>query len=231
MTWPSGDIALILGSASQIPANLPTRSPELIDQAVGNKIGDLARLANAIDANLEALPEGFLPLRELYAQLEKAKVPFALIVDGCLRMDEFERMRSELGIASDRGQNVLFYVGPAGGAENSLSRLGTLQEHVADTQPYLHSTNLVLLAANPGTYANSRPSPDNTWSEVGPLAARLTNLYRASRFDRDRPSLADLVGRVTDFNGVGEISPTGSISWSDPKEFRQLAGKVSYPGS
>jgi hypothetical protein len=83
MTWPSGDIALILGSASQIPANLPTRSPELIDQAVGNQIGDLARLANAIDANLEALPEGFLPLRELYAQLEKAKVPFALIVDGC----------------------------------------------------------------------------------------------------------------------------------------------------
>jgi hypothetical protein len=231
MTWPSGDIALILGSASQIPVNLPIRSPELIDQAVGSKVGDLARLANAIDANLETLPEGFLPLRELYVQLEKAQVPFALVVDGCLRMDEFERMRSELGIASDTGQNVFFYVGPEGGAGNSLSRLGTLQEHVADTQPYLHSKNLVLLAAKPGTYASSRPNPDNTWVEVGPLAARLTNLYRASRFDGDRPSLADLVGRVTDFNGVGEISPTGSISWSDSTEFRELAGQISYPGS
>jgi hypothetical protein len=119
----------------------------LIDQAVGNKIGDLARLANAIDPNIEILPEGFLPLRELYAQLEQTHIPFALIVDGCLRMDEFERMRSELGIASDRGQNVFFYVGPEGGAGDSFSRLGTLQEHVADTQPYLHSTNLVLLAA------------------------------------------------------------------------------------
>jgi hypothetical protein len=231
MTWPSGDIALILGSASQIPTNLPTRSPGLIDQAVGSKIGDLARLANAIDANLETLPEGFLPLRELYSQLEEAHIPFALIVDGCLRMDEFERMRSELGITSDKGQNIFFYAGPGGGAGDSLSRLGTLQEHVADTQPYLHSKNLVLLAAKPGTYASSRPSPDNTWSEVGPLAARLTNLYRASRFDEDRPSLADLVGRVTDFNGVGEISPTGSISWSDSTQFKQLAGTVSYPGS
>jgi hypothetical protein len=231
MAWPSGDIALILGSASQIPTNLPTRSPELIGQAVGNKIGDLARLANAIDANLETLPEGFLPLRELYAQLEQTHIPFALIVDGCLRMDEFERMRSELGIASDKGQNVFFYIGPEGGAEDSLSRLGTLQEHVADTQPYLHSTNLVLLAAKPGTYASSRQNPDNTWSEVGPLAARLTNLYRASRFDADRPSLADLVGRVTDFNGVGEISPTGSISWSDSTQFKQLAGSVGYPGN
>jgi hypothetical protein len=50
-------------------------------------------------------------------------------------------------------------------------------------------------------------------------------------FDGDRPSLADLVGRVTDFNGVGEISQTGSISWSDSTQFKQLAGTVGYPGS
>jgi hypothetical protein len=106
-----------------------------------------------------------------------------------------------------------------------------MQEHVADSQPYLHSTNLVLLAAKPGTYAMSRPNPDNTWSEVGPLAARLTNLYRASRFDADRPTLADLIERVTDFNGVGEISATGSISWSHSAQFKQLAQAVAYSGS
>ena len=106
-----------------------------------------------------------------------------------------------------QGSECLLFVGPNGDAGSALSRLGDLQEHVADSQPYLHSTNLVLLAAKPGTYAMSRPNPDNTWSEVGPLAARLTNLYRASRFDADRPTLADLIGRVTDFNSVGEISP------------------------
>jgi len=231
MTWPSGDIALILGSASEIPRNLPARSPELLDQAVGSNIGDLARLANTLDANFETLPDGFLPLREFYSELAKANIPFALIVDGCLRMDEFERMRSELGIVSDKGLNVFFFAGPNGDAGSSLSRLGDLQEHVADSQPYLHSTNLVLLAAKPGTYAISRPNPDNTWSEVGPLAARLTNLYRASRFDADRPTLADLVGRVTDFNGVGEISASGSISWSDSTQFKQLAQTVAYPGN
>ena len=231
MTWPSGDIAVILGSAAEIPRNLPARSPELLDRSVGTNIGDLARLANAIDANLETLPEGFLPLRTLYTGLTQAHVPFALIVDGCLRMDEFERMRSELGIASDKGLNVFVFVGPNGDAGSALSRLGDLQEHVADSQPYLHSTNLVLLAAKPGTYAMGRPNPDNTWSEVGPLAARLTNLYRASRFDADRPTLGDIIGRVIDFNGVGEISPTGSISWSDSAQFKQLAQTVSYPGS
>ena len=66
-------------SASQIPSNLPIRSPELIDHAVGSNVGDLARPANAIDANLETLPEGFLPLRELYADLEQAHVP---LLDG-----------------------------------------------------------------------------------------------------------------------------------------------------
>jgi hypothetical protein len=231
MTWPSGDIALILGSASEIPKNLPIRSPELLDRSVGTNIGDLARLANAIDANLQTLPQGFLPLRELYAGLTQAHVPFALIVDGCLRMDEFERMRSELGIVSDKGLNVFFFAGPNGDAGTALSGLGDLQEHVADSQHYLHSTNLVLLAAKPGTYAMSRPNPDNTWSEVGPLAARLTNLYRASRFDADRPTLGDLIGKVTDFNGVGEISATGSISWSDSAHFKELAQTVIYPGS
>ena len=231
VTWPSGDIALILGSASELPRNLPTRSPELLDHSVGSNIGDLARLANALDANLEELPQGFLPLRELYAGLTQAHIPFALIVDGCLRMDEFERMRSELGIVSDKGLNVFVFAGPNGDPGAALSRLGDMQEHVADSQPYLHSTNVVLLAAKPGTYAMSRPNPDNTWSEVGPLAARLTHLYRASRFDADRPSLADLIGRVTDLNGVGEISATGSISWSDSAQFKQLARTVGYPGS
>lgn len=231
MTWPSGDIALILGSASSIPSNLHSRSPALLDQAVGTQIGDLARLANALDANLETLPEGFLPLRGLYAQLAQTHIPFALLVDGCLRMDEFERMRTELGIVSDRGQNVFVYVGPEGGETDSLSRFGTLLEHVADTQPYLHSNNLVLLAAKPGTYANARPNPDNAWDEAGPLAARLTDLYRASRFDDDRPTLADLIRRVTDFTGVGEISPKGSISWSNPAEFNRVAGALAYPGN
>jgi hypothetical protein len=96
-------------------------------------------------------------------------------------MDEFERMRSELGIASDRGQNVFSYIGSEGGAGDSLSRLGALQEHVADTQPYPHSKNLVLLAAKAGTYAGSRPNPDNMWSEVGPLIASvdefLSNIF------------------------------------------------------
>jgi hypothetical protein len=59
------------------------------------------------------------------------------------------------------------------------------------------------LAAKPGNYANSRPNPDNTWSEIGPLSARLTHLYRASHFDADRPTLAELVGKSNRFQSCG----------------------------
>lgn len=233
MTWPSGDIALILGSASRIPRNLhPKRSPEVIDQAFGAKIGNLARLANTIDANLETLPEGFLPLHELYRQLVQTHIPFVLILDGCLRMSEFERMRSELGIIQLGGgdHTTFVYLDANGRDAQSYVRFSTLLDRAADTQPYLHSQNVVLFAAKPGTYAIGQPNPDNTWSEIGPLAERLTNLYRGSRFHSDRPSLAELVGRVMDYDGVGEMSPTGSVSWSDWTEFNRLAGTVKYPG-
>jgi hypothetical protein len=37
------------------------------------------------------------------------------------------------------------------------------------------------------------------------------------------------IRRVTDFTGVGEISPKGSISWSDPAEFDRVAESLRFP--
>ena len=229
LTWPSGDIALILGDARDVPHFAPIARKEVIDDAFGKKIGDLSRLADAISANVELLPEGFLPLRALYSDLEKMGVPFALVVDGCLRMDEFERSREALGIVSDRSGNSFFYVGTDSGATHALSQLGVLIRHAADAQPFLHSTNPVILAAKPGTYAFAIPNPDLSWGTVGPMAARLANLFRASRFDADRPTLAGLIERVVDFRGTGEIAPKGSISWSDFSQFHTAAESIPYP--
>jgi hypothetical protein len=94
--------------------------------------------------------------------------------------------------------------------------------HFADSLPYLHRRNLVILAAKPGTFAQPWPDPDLDWSQVGPLSARTTNCLRASAWDQDPPTLGEVLSNVTDYKGTGEISPKGSISWSDFDSVKKL---------
>ena len=229
ITWPSGEITLVLGDAKEIQHFSQRPEKEALDQSFGRNIGDLARLGDALSANLEELPPGFLPLRTLYSELEKADLPFALIVDGCLPMDEFERSREALGIMADRSRQSFFFARPDLDINESFSQLGSLMRHVMDAQPFLHSSNPVILAAKPGTLAFSSPNPDLVWDSVGPMAARLAHLFRASHFEADRPGLSSLVERVVDFRGTGEISPKGSISWSDFSQFRAVTQSIPYP--
>jgi hypothetical protein len=84
---------------------------------------------------------------------------------------------------------------------------------ILDVMPL--SANPVILAAKPGTFAQPWPDPDLDWSQVGPLSARITNYVRASVWDEQPPTLGEVLSNVTDYKGTGEISPKGSISWSD----------------
>jgi hypothetical protein len=65
------------------------------------------------------------------------------------------------------------------------------------------------------TFAQPSPDPDLDWSEVGPLSARTTNYVRASVSDQDAPTLGEVLSNIADYKETGEISPKGSISWSD----------------
>jgi hypothetical protein len=215
LSWPNGDIALVLGEAGEIPEPKRQYTNDAISERVGANVGSLFRLADALNANLETLPAGFMPLRDLYAELETAKIPFALIVDGCLRNDEFEQFRDGLGLTSDSSTRTFFYTGPDGKLLTSLDAFDGRLRHFADSLPYLHNQNPVILAAKPGTFAQPWPDPDLDWSEVGPLSARITNYVRASVWDQDPPTLGEVLSNVTDYKGTGEISPKGSISWSD----------------
>jgi len=215
LSWPNGDIALVLGEAGEIPEPKRQYTNDAISERVGENVGPLFKLADTLNANLETLPPGYMPLRDLYAELENAKVPFALIVDGCLRNDEFEQFRNGLGLTSDSSTLTFFYTGPDGKLLTSLDAFDRKLRHFADSLPYLHTANPVILAAKPGTFAQPWPDPDLDWSEVGPLSARITNYVRASVWDQDPPTLGEVLSNVTDYKGTGEISPKGSISWSD----------------
>jgi hypothetical protein len=215
LSWPNGDIALVLGEAGEIPEPKRQYTNDVISERVGDNVGSLFKLADALSAKLETLPPGYLPLRDLYADLENAKIPFALIIDGCLRNDEFEQFRNGLGLTSDSSTRTFFYTGPDGKLLTSLDAFDGRLRHFADSLPYLRTQNPVILAAKPGTFAQPWPDPDLDWSEVGPLSARITNYVRASVWDQDPPTLGEVLSNVTDYKGTGEISPKGSVSWSD----------------
>jgi hypothetical protein len=222
LSWPNGDIALVLGEAEQIPEPKREYTNEAISERVGAKVGALFQLADALYANLEKLPPGYMPLRDLYSELDKIGIPFVLLVDGCLRNDEFEQFRNSIGLTTDSETRSFFYTGPDGKLLSSLDGFDQRLRHFADSLPYLRSRNLVILAAKPGTFAQPWPDPDLDWSQVGPLSARITNYVRASAWDQDPPTLGDVLSNVTDYKGTGEISPKGSISWSDFDSVKKL---------
>lgn len=215
LSWPNGDIALVLGEAEQIPQPTREYTNEAISERVGEKVGSLFQFADDLNANVEKLPPGYMPLRDLYSELDKIGIPFALLVDGCLRNDEFEQFRNSIGLTSDNETRTFFYTGPDGKLLTSLDSFDQKLRHFADGLPYLHGRNPVIFAAKPGTFAQPWPDPDLDWSQAGPLAARITNYVRASVWDEDPPTLGEVLSNVTDYKGTGEISPKGSISWSD----------------
>lgn len=142
-------------------------------------------------------------------------IRFALIIDGCLRNDEFEQFRTGLGLSSDSETRTFFYTGPDGRLLSSLAAFDRRLRHFADDLPYLYTGNPVTLAAKPGMFAQPWSDPDLDWGEIGPLSARITNYVRASVWDQEPPTLGEVLSNVTDYKGSGEISPKGSISWSD----------------
>jgi hypothetical protein len=212
----------VLGEAEQIPEPKREYTNAAISERVGEKVGALFQFDDALNANLEKLPPGYMPLRVLYSELDKIGIPFAVLVDGCLRNDEFEQFRNSIGLTSDSETRTFFYTGPDGKLLSSLDAFDQKLRHFADSLPYLHSGNPVILAAKPGTFAQPWPDPDLDWSQVGPLSARITNYVRSSVWDQDPPTLGDVLSNVTDYKGTGEISPKGSISWSDFDSLKRI---------
>jgi hypothetical protein len=224
---PGADVTLLMGDAAERPKT-PRRDAPTLGANVGGQIAALSDFAHQLEAAVTQPTEGLLHLARVYETLERTRVPFALLVDGCLESDRVSRFREDMGLVlGPGGTNRLVYVGSAETATSELPAFADVLRHFADEQPYLHGTNPVVLAAKPGTLAESRPDPRWAWGEsVGPLAARLGRYVRTSRLDPDPPSLGEVVWQSAEYRGLGEISPRGSISWSDFSRWRGLTGDI-----
>jgi len=223
MTWPSGDIALILGSASQYLRS-STRSP-------GNRSSrrqqdrDLARLANAIDANLETLPKGSAPPRTVLAT-EEGAIPFALIVVAVFAWMSSNECALNLHYLR-QGPKHLLYAGPGGGVGDSLSRLGTLQEHVADTQPYSTLKKSSPACGQARDLRQQSTESDNIgvksapWPRAHHFIGHPGSMKTGQAWPTWSEGLPTSMGRRNLADGFDQ--------WSDSTQFKQLAGTVIIP--
>lgn len=186
----------------------------------GSGEGVLAGMIQAVEA--ESSPEGtagLVPISTVYKRLENLQIPFALVIDGCYDRDDMEKLKTQLSM--DSAGN---YYGPnVSSSEEQLS-----YQHVMDSfgqLPYLRSTNVVILAAKPGSKAIVVKNPLSDWSfspEVGPLAAKLASRLDSKVTWDSGETWAHILSGLASWRGTGEIDFKGSVSWSDFSIFEKL---------
>lgn len=170
--------------------------------------------AKAYDTNFSE--EGFLHLIDLYHALENNSFPFVLLVDGCLPSTQFESFRQSLGFDLMDGSSQMIYLGPEEIITNELTDFADGLRNYANRHTYLKESNPVILAAKPGTVAKGYNDPKFFFGPYhAPIAEKIRRLSMLSVGEAYPPSLVQFLKSLASFRGVGEISATGSISWSD----------------
>lgn len=165
-----------------------------------------------------------LALADLYGALG-SEVRFAMIVDACQDDAAFESLVRSRGFVLLPETGQLDYLG-----DDVMHDLSAVSDDIraAGAAEYLRAENPIILSAKPGVRARARKHPLWAWAPpVGPLADRLWNARIQRELTQSRSSLCEVLQTVVDLKqGVGEISMTGSVSWSD---FSACASSVIVP--
>lgn len=204
------------GSLSLLMADAPEKG-RVRPTAPAGRIGNLRELMQVVDqSEAELAPrQGSLDVALMHRRLGTAKIPFVLLVDGCLEDSSYAAARERLGIVVDARGGEPVYIGPGDAGSALRQALAALRDYPRDF-PWLKSKDAVVLAATPGTLAYQEDHP--VWAlgaPVGPIARRLMATAIRTRWNSDRPSLIRLLGFTADRQEIGPQELTGSVSWSD----------------
>jgi hypothetical protein len=180
--------------------------------ATGSNLGEIFDVLQQVEADDPADEPGMVSVAQLHRRLSKLGIPFALLIDGCFDRKDLAELRKALSF-DERGG---YYGFNLGSGEEQIA-----YQHAMDAFgncPYLRGSDVVILAAKPGSRAAVVCHPFLSWDispEVGPLAARFSRrLAGADRFSGD-PSWGTVLSQLADWRGTGEIDFRGTVSWSD----------------
>jgi hypothetical protein len=205
----TGALSLLMGDA---PMDREIRPP-----APATGIGNLRAIMQIVDqAQAQLAPQpGSLDVAVIHRQLGLAKLPFVLLVDGCLEDPIYAAARERLGIFVDAHGGEPIYVGPGDAGSALREQIAKLQSYPQDF-PWLKSKDPTILGATPGTVAYAEPDP--IWllgTTVGPIARHLFDVVTRTRWNSDRPNLIRVLDFAADRQSIGPQELVGTVSWSD----------------
>lgn len=174
------------------------------------------------------LDDGYLTAETLYDALGTTGTPYALIIDACFPSSEIQESLNNVymtQVAPTSGE--LLYYGPHDLITNEMVSLSKTLRDIGNRFQYRTSDDVVVFSAKPGVLAPLVRDPDDLISDrMAPLASKLISSYESSFPQNDR-SLADLIQSIIYTRGsLGEITLSGSISWSDQSELNAILGDV-----
>ncbi|RZG07769.1 hypothetical protein EXT48_05430 [Pseudoalteromonas sp. CO348] len=185
----------------------------------GNVNKDYAeRAAQSYSPSLSESGDGLILVEQLYNALSMANVPFTLMIDACYPNDEMADALTRVSmLLGDKEGTELYYIGDSALITNELSDIGKVMRQIGSRFEYRQQNNAVIFSSKPGAKSVFKSNPVNPYGfELPPLAARILKFSDLVDSNNRKEKLSKIVRmNIDSLNGVGEISLSGSITWSN----------------
>ena len=123
------------------------------------------------------------------------------------------------------------YIGAADLITDEPGKISNFHAKFGAKQRYLRSSNPVIFAAKPGTYAHAKEHPLLSGGPpVAPRAAAISLWVDLLSAREDDPTLKQIIDRVSGWRGTGQIEIEGPISWGDYTTIDKITSRIRPSG-
>jgi hypothetical protein len=204
LSLPNGEVVLLQGNVDKNYA----------EQAAKNNTPEIS-----------ASGDGLLLVEQLYNALSMTSVPFTLIVDTCYPNDEMANALTRVSmLLGDEDGSELYYVGDNALITNELSDLGAILRQIGNRFEYRQQDDAVIFSSKPGAKSVYHPNPINPYGiELPPMASKILKYSNYVDAENRKLPLSEIISKSIDsVNGLGEVSLSGSITWSSLEKMHQF---------
>lgn len=169
--------------------------------------------------------DGLLLVEQLYDALSMASVPFTLIIDACYPNDEMANTLTRVSmLLGDEDGSELYYIGDNALITNELSDLGAVLRQIGNRFEYRQQDNAVIFSSKPGAKSVYHSNPINPYGvELPPMASKILKYSNYVNAENRKLPLSEIIRKSTDsVNGLGEVSLSGSITWSNLEKMQEF---------
>ncbi len=195
LTLPNGEMSLLQGNLKK----------DFVETAIEN-----------MDEKIANPNDGHLLVRTLYDSFEMTGIPFTIILDACSPNEEMEQALQNVNmlLGSKDGSNLM-YIGDEPLITDEMSKISNVLSEIGNRFEYRTTTNPIIFSSKPGAKALFQNDPNSYYDlRLAPLAARLSR-YSQFNLPSEPLSLDELLRMTVDYSGVGEVSLSGTITWSN----------------